>query len=222
LTVNVDGTNCTAPASFTWATNSSHALTAPTAQLSPDGHARYPFLSWSDGGTQTHTVTTPRLDTNYTASFSTEFLLDLVVAPTGGGRVTPVPAGSWYPSNQLVSLTANPNPDFDFLWWSGVDTQSNNTAQATMSGYRSVTATFQAVGSVTIDTRSLTRLPDGRIQFRVKAATDAAQLTVWGTTTLTSPDWKILGTVPLTGGSGGFIDSSAPTAPIRFYRATAP
>jgi hypothetical protein len=78
-----------------------------------------------------------------------------------------------------------------------VDTQSNNTAQATMSGYRSVTATFQAVGSVTIDTRSLTRLPDGRIQFRVKAATDAAQLTVWGTTTLTPPDWKILGTVPL-------------------------
>jgi hypothetical protein len=222
LTADVDGTNCTAPASFTWATNSSHTLSAPTPQLSPDGHARYAFLSWSDGGAETHTVTTPRLDTNYTASFSTQFRLDLAVAPTGGGSVTPVPAGPWYPPNQMVWLTANPNPGFKFLSWNGVDTQSKNTAQITMSGYRNVTATFQAVGSVTIDTRSLTRLPDGRIQFGVKAATDAAQFTVWGTTTLTPPDWKILGTVPLTGGSGVFIDTAAPTAPARFYRATAP
>ena len=220
LTINVDGTNCTAPAKFTWPTNSSHALAAPTAQLSSDGHARYPFLSWSDGGAQTHAVTTPRLDTNYTASFSTEFLLDIAVAPTGGGSFTPVPAGPWYPPNQLVSLTANPNPGFDFLWWSGVDTQSNNTAQAIMSGYRSVTAAFLAVGSIIMDTRSMTRLPDGRIQFGVKAATGAAQLTVWGTTTLSPPDWKILGTVPLTGGSGVFIDDPAPTLPTRFYRAS--
>ena len=87
LTVNVDGTDYTAPASFTWATNSSHTLSAANAQLSADGHARYPFLSWSDDGAQTHTVTAPRFDTNYTASFSTEFLLDLAVAPTDGGSV---------------------------------------------------------------------------------------------------------------------------------------
>ncbi|MCX6922729.1 MAG: carbohydrate binding domain-containing protein, partial [Verrucomicrobia bacterium] len=108
LTVNVDGTNYAAPGSFTWVTNSSHTLSAPTAQLSPDGHARYPFLSWSDGGAETHTVTTPRYDTNYTASFSTEFLLDIAVAPTGGGSVTPMPAGPWYPGNQSVSWTSSP------------------------------------------------------------------------------------------------------------------
>ena len=222
LTVNVDGTNYTAPTSFTWATNSSHTLSAADAQLSADGHARYPFLSWSDGGAQTHSVTTPRFDTNYTANFSTEFLLDITLAPTNGGNVTPAPGGPWHPRDELVSLTANPNPGFNFFSWSGVDSQTTNTAQATMSGYRNVTAAFQAVGPIIIDVQALTRLPDGRVQFGVTASAGITQLTVWGTTTLSPSDWKILGTVPLTNGSGVFIDDTAPTVPIRFYRATAP
>jgi len=219
LTVNVDGTNCTAPARFTWPTNSSHALAAPTAQLSSDGHARYPFLSWSDGGAQAHTVTTPRVDTNYTASFSTEFRLDLAVAPTDGGNVTLVPAGPWYPRNQLVSLTANPNPGFGFTWWSGADTQSNNTAQATITGYREVNATFLPIGFVMIDTRSVTRLTDGSVRFRV-AAPGAANASVFGSTNLLT--WQLLQTVPLTNGFAIFTDNPAAGFPRRFYRARLP
>jgi hypothetical protein len=219
LTIAVDGTTYSAPASFTWATNSSHTLAVTTVQFSPDGHARYTFLSWSDGGAQTHTVTTPRLDTNYTASFSTEYLLDLSVAPAGGGSVTPVPAGPWYPPNQLVSLTANPNPGFDFLWWSGVDTQSSNAAQAIMSGYRNVTATFQTVGSVTIDTRSVARLPDGSVQFGV-AAPGAATATVLGSTNLLT--WQVLQSLPVTNGAAVFTDSAATNFTSRFYRARLP
>jgi hypothetical protein len=219
LTVNVDGTNYSAPASFTWATNSSHTLSAADAQLSADGHARYAFLSWSDGGAQTHTVTTPRLDTNYTASFSTQFRLDLAVAPTGGGSVTPVPAGPWYPPNQLDSLTANPNPGFKFLSWNGVDTQSNDTARVTMSGYRNVTATFQAVGPVIIDTHSVVRLVDGSVQFGVTAP-GAATATVLGSTNLLT--WQVLQTVPVTNGAAVFIDSAATNLPSRFYRVRLP
>ena len=222
LTVNVDGANYTAPTNFTWATNSAHTLSLADAQLSADGHARYPFLSWSDGGAQTHVVTTPRFDTNYTANFSTEFLLDVARVPAEGGEVTLVPSGPWYPRNELVSLTANPDPGYTFLSWSGVDSQSNNTAQATMSGYRTVTAVFPVVGPILIDAPSLTQLPDGRIQFGVTAGPGATQLTVWSTTTLSPPDWKILGTVPLTEGRGVFIDELAPTGPTCFYRATVP
>jgi List-Bact-rpt repeat protein len=222
LTVNVDGTNYAAPSSFTWATNSSHTLSAADAQVSADGHARYPFLSWSDGGAQTQTVTTSLFDTNYTATFTTEFLLDITVSPAGAGNVVPVPGGPWHPRNQSVSLTATPNPGFTFQSWSGVDSQTNNTAQAAMSGYRHVIAAFQSLGPIIIDTGSLTRLPDGRIQFGVTAGAGATQLTVWGTTSLLPPNWQILGTVPLTGGSGVFIDSPAPTLPTRFYRATVP
>ncbi|MCX6922948.1 MAG: carbohydrate binding domain-containing protein [Verrucomicrobia bacterium] len=215
LALNVDGTNYTAPASFIWATNSSHVLSTPIAQLSLDGHARYQFVSWSDGGAESHIVTTPRFNTNYTANFSTEFLLDITVAPTGGGSVTPEPAGPWYPGNQLVSLTANPNPGFEFLWWGGVDAQSDNTAQATMSGYRNVIATFQPVGSVTIDPRSVTRLPDGSVQFEVTAPS-AATVTVLGSTDLST--WELLQTVPVADGTAIFTDSAATNYPSRFYR----
>jgi hypothetical protein len=91
-----------------------------------------------------------------------------------------------------------------------------------MSGYRNVTATFQALGPVLIDLGSLTRLADGRIQFSLTAGPGATQVTVWGTTNLSSPGWKVLGTVPLTNGSGEFTDDSAPTVPTRFYRAMVP
>jgi hypothetical protein len=142
--------------------------------------------------------------------------------PVEGGSVTLIPGGPWYPRDELVSLTANPDPGFTFLSWDGVDSQSNNTAQATMSEYRNVTAAFQAVGPIIIDAQSLTRLPDGRIQFGISAGPGATYLTVWGTTTLSPPDWKILGTVPLTGGRGVFIDDPAPEVPTRFYRASVP
>jgi hypothetical protein len=219
LAISVDGTNCTAPARFTWPTNSSHVLAAPATQLSPDVHKRYPFFSWSDGGAQTHTITTPRLDTNYTASFSTEFLLDLAVAPAGGGSVIPVPAGPWYPPDQLVSLTANPNPGFDFLLWSGVDTQANNTAKVTITDYRNVTATFLAAGSIFIDPRSVVRLPDGNVQFEARAP-GAATATVFGSTNLLT--WQILQTVPVTNGTAVFTDTTATNFPSRFYRARLP
>ena len=220
LTVNVDGANYTAPTNFTWATNSAHTLSLADAQLSADGHARYPFLSWNDGGAQTHVITTPLFDTNYTANFCTEFRLDIAGVPAEGGKVTLVPSGSWYPRNELVSLIANPDPGYTFLSWSGVDSQSNNTAQTTMSGYRKVTAAFPAVGPIIIDGPTLTRLPDGRIKFGISAGPGATHLTVWSTTTLSPPDWQILGTVPLTAGRGVFIDELAPTGPTRFYRAS--
>jgi len=62
LTVSVDGTNYITPASVICATNSSHTLSAPTAQLSADGHIRYPFVSWSDNGLQTHAIMTSLFD----------------------------------------------------------------------------------------------------------------------------------------------------------------
>ena len=121
--------------------------------------------------------------------------------------------------DQLVSLTANPNPGFDFLSWSGVDSQSNNTAQATMSGYRNVTATFQAAGSIIIDTRSVLRLLDGRVQFEARAP-GAATATALGSTNLLT--WHVLQTVPVTNGVALFTDNAATNLPSRFYRARLP
>gem|GEM_PF-357386 len=143
LTISVDGTNYIAPASFDWLSDSSHTLIAASPQTAADGHSRYVFAAWSDGGPQTNVITVPSSPTNYTATFSTQYLLDVAVTPADVGTVTNNPAGPWYDAGQLVSLTAVTNAGYRFLFWTGVlDSQTSNTAKVTMNGYRSTVATF--------------------------------------------------------------------------------
>lgn len=160
LTISVDGTNYITPANFCWLSASSHTLIAASPQTAADGHSRNVFASWSDGGFQTNVISAPSSPTNYTATFSMQYLLDVAVAPAGVGTVSNYPAGPWYDASQLVSLTARTNAGYRFLFWIGVlDSQTSNTAKVTMSGYRSTTATFATSASkpappITINLRS--------------------------------------------------------------------
>jgi len=145
LSVNVDGADYAVPASFDWVPGSIHSLDAASPQNGAELHTRYAFKAWSDGGSQSHSVTVPAMMTNYTATFSTQYLLDVPVTPVAGGTVSTSPAGPWYDAGQQVLLTANTNADYQFLFWTGVvDSQTDNTAQVTMSEYRSITASFAA------------------------------------------------------------------------------
>ena len=224
LSITVDGTNYTAPTVFSWLPTSSHTVNTPSPQVAADGHSRFVFAAWSDLGSQSHSVTIPFSPVTNTASFATNYLLSLVTNLSGAGTITAVPAGPWYDLGQLVSLIANPNPDYLFYSWQGVDSQSNNTAQVTINGYKTVQANLMPVSGIPlISNSSFTRLSDGRIQFAFTAGAGVAtQATVWGTATLSPPDWHILGTVPLSNGNGVFIDDPAPTTPARFYRVTLP
>lgn len=105
----MDGTNYTAPALFNWLSASSHSLEAVSPQVAEDGHSRAVFTSWSDGGDQSHSVTVSFATTNYTATFSTQYLLDTTITPPEAGTVTNNPLGPWYDAGQLVSLTTNTN-----------------------------------------------------------------------------------------------------------------
>jgi hypothetical protein len=60
-----DDVTYTAPRAFLWDSGSSHTISAITPQEC--GGIHYSFLSWSDGGAITHTITMP--DT-YTANFT--------------------------------------------------------------------------------------------------------------------------------------------------------
>jgi len=142
LTVAVDGTNWTAPVTFAWDAGTMHSLDAPSPQLSADGHSRTNFASWSDGGAQSHTFTTPASDTTNTASFATQYLLDTNVTPSGAGTITNNPVGPWYNAGQLVALTAVTNTGYRIYFWGGVDTAAGNTAQVTMNGYHLAQASF--------------------------------------------------------------------------------
>jgi hypothetical protein len=224
LGVRVDGTNYAAPASFAWTPDSSHNIETDSPQVSGDGHSRYLFTAWNDGGAQSHSITAIMTGATNTATFSTNYLLDVTATPTEAGTVTADPTGPWYDVGQLVSLTANPNAGYMLYDWEGVAIEMGTTAQLTMNGYKAVQAKFMPVSGVpVINAASFTRLPDGRVQFNLTAGAGVAtQATVWGATTLSPADWQILGTVPLTAGSGVFIEDPAPTSPERFYRVSLP
>jgi hypothetical protein len=224
LSLTVDGTNYTTPATFAWVPDSSHLIGTTSPQVSDDAHTRYLFDSWSDGGDQSHSLTAPLAGATNTARFSTNYLLDITITPPGAGTVATDPPGPWYASGQLVSVIAQPYATYLIYTWQGVDMQTNETAQLIMDDYHAVEAKFIPQSGVpAIQTDSFVTRPDGQVQFTLTAGAGlAAQATVWGATLLTPPNWQVLATVPLTNGHGVFTDTTAPTLPTRFYRVTLP
>lgn len=224
LTVTVDGTNYASPATFAWVPDSSHRIGTASPQVAGDGRTRYLFDTWSDGGAESHSITAPLAGATITAKFSTNYLLDIIVTPSAAATVAALPAGPWYAPGQLVSLSAQPDADYLLYTWEGVDTQMSNTAQLAMSGYRAVEAKLiPPSGLPAIQTDSMATLPDGRVQFTLRAGAGlAARATIWGAARLTPPDWKVLATVVLTNGQAVFTDSTAPAEGTRFYRVSLP
>jgi hypothetical protein len=224
LAINVDGTNYTAPAVFSWLPTFSHNLTTASPQVAGDGHSRFVFAAWTDGGAQSHSFTVPLSSLTNTATFSTNYLLDVSVTPPVAGTVNANIPGPWYNAGQLVLLTATNNDGYLLYNWQGVDYQTGNTAQLTMNGYHAVQAQFIPVsGLPLINASSFSLTPDGRVQFNLTAGAGlATNATVWGATTLSPPNWQLLVTVPLTNGSGVFTDAAATNYPARFYRLSLP
>jgi hypothetical protein len=139
FTVDTDSTVYTAPHTFSWAPESSHALTTTSPQTV--GGTRYVFARWEDNSTpMSRTITVPATDTTYTATFTTQYQLTTAVSPAGNGYVTPA-SGSWYPAGTVVSVKATPNKDYTFTSWSGPVANNGSAATTvTMTGPTTVTA----------------------------------------------------------------------------------
>ena len=150
LQIVVDGTSYTAPRTFQWSAGSTHTVNAPSPQGT--GSTRYVYANWSDGGTQSRTITTPSSPTTYVANFSTQYQLTTAASPTNAGTVSPA-SGTFYNAGTTVQLSANPNSGQQFTSWSGDATGDTNPVSITMSGPRSITANFSASqNGVTIHT----------------------------------------------------------------------
>ena len=65
----------------------------------------------------------------------------------GSGTVTLDPPGGTYDANTVVTLTAVPDPGWQFDGWSGDLSGSDNPATIIMNANKSVTATFTEVGT---------------------------------------------------------------------------
>jgi Divergent InlB B-repeat domain len=133
-------------------------VTGVTLTATPSGSAV--FAGWS--GACTGTATTCTLTMNgpklVTASFSNKPVL--TVTNAGGGTVTSDPAGinctvgtctATYPLGTPVMLTAMPDATSAFAGWGAACTGTSTTCTLTMNSSQSVTATFEAELSVTIE-----------------------------------------------------------------------
>lgn len=76
-----------------------HALAVATIQPGTAG-TQYVFVSWSDGGAVSHTITISNTPATYAASLKTQYQLALSVSPAGAGTFTPV-SGRFYDSGSV-------------------------------------------------------------------------------------------------------------------------
>jgi hypothetical protein len=140
LQITVDVYTYMAPQAFSWKAGTTHSIGVNSPQSGGTGK-RYIYSSWSDGGSQTHNITTPSSATTYTASFATQYSLMTLTNPTVGGTV--IPSGTnWFNSGQQVQIQATANPDYSFTRWSGDLSGTTNPITITMDSSKSITAYF--------------------------------------------------------------------------------
>jgi len=147
--VTVDGSVIATPQTFSWVQGSTHTLAA-TSPVSGGTGIQYVWVSWSDGGTQSHTITVPSSPTTYTANFKKQFMLTTSVSPTGGGTVS-VGTG-WRDEGTTVSVTATANAGYSFYYWSldGVNVGSSPSYSVLMNSLHSLTAFFRGTSTMSL------------------------------------------------------------------------
>ena len=74
LQMKVDETIHVSPKTFSWYPGSNHTLSIPSPQPGGAG-IRHVFGSWSDGGTQSHSITAPSRTTTFSASLISQYSL---------------------------------------------------------------------------------------------------------------------------------------------------
>ncbi|TWT41977.1 hypothetical protein RAS1_31030 [Phycisphaerae bacterium RAS1] len=130
-------------------TNGTYAA-GTVVQLTANPASGYQFSSWSGdaSGSGNPTSVTMSGNRSVTATFTVtppqRYTLTLPRSPSNGGSITadPAPTNGTYAAGTVVQLTANPASGYQFSSWSGDASGSGNPTSVTMSGNRSVTATF--------------------------------------------------------------------------------
>jgi hypothetical protein len=139
LSITVDGTTYTAPQSFNWAVGSSHTLNTTSPQSGPSG-TQYVWSTWSQGGTQSQTVTAPSSSTTYTANFNTQYQLTMVASPSADGIVTPT-SGQYFASGASIPVTATANAGFAFSDWTSTGGTFDSTTSTSTNFHMPAAAT---------------------------------------------------------------------------------
>ncbi len=151
--VTVDGSQVTTPYTLSWTVGSTHTFAAQSPVTCGPG-CQYVWQSWSNGGSETQTITVPSTPTTYTATFQQQYQLTMQVNPFGSATTTPTIGQSWQNAGVSVSIQATPNSGYTFQSWSGVGSGSysgtTNIASATISGPITETANMYPPTSIMV------------------------------------------------------------------------
>jgi hypothetical protein len=120
-------------------------------QTAADGRARFRFVSWSDGGARTHTITETSVSDSLVAMLEASY--QLRITTSGAGRVATSPAadvavGTFFPAGTTVRLLATAGADSVFEGWSGDTTAAKDTLVLIMRRPYSLAAQFVPVLAV--------------------------------------------------------------------------
>ncbi|MFN7932360.1 MAG: M12 family metallopeptidase [Bryobacteraceae bacterium] len=188
LTLVVDGVNVVAPVTRAWTSGTTHTVSAPNTTLST---VQYSFQSWSDGGAQTHTYTTPGSNASLSANYRTRYQLKKTANDTTKGSVgsSPASADGFYDLNSTVLVNAAAFSGSCFNAWSGILNVADFKASITMNKAYDVTGLFQA-GSVTFPTAVAAPQAGGTVSLSIsatsgclwKASTTASWITLQSAT----------------------------------------
>lgn len=146
--ITIDGTGYTyaqTPQSLSWVQGSTHTVSANSPASCGTG-CQYVWVSWSDGGAQSHQITAPSAPTTYTVAFKKQYQLTISVSSSSAGSTSPAVGSYWYDTGQTVSIQASPASGYSFSSWagsgSGSYTGAANPASVTMNGPIIETVTF--------------------------------------------------------------------------------
>jgi WD40 repeat protein len=152
LNMVVDEATTASPQTFRWLAGTTHTIGVPSPQGSSG--TRNVFESWSDAGSQSHTITTPSTSSTYTAQFNPQYLLTPAVSPGASGSilVTPTSTDGYYDAGTTVQAVASANLGYVFGTWSGAASGTTNPASVTMSAPESIAANFSALPTTVVTT----------------------------------------------------------------------
>jgi hypothetical protein len=218
--ITIDGVDYTfsqLPKSFTWDADSTHTIAA-TSPVNCGSGCQYVWASWSDGGAQSHTYTTPTSAQTVTATYTKQYQVTFavngissdatgtVVTVNGAAKtLSQLPYTAWYDSGATVTysfaspVSASSGKQYAWLSTSGLgQTAQSGTFTASASG--TVTATYRTQFELTIQVD-----PPGTGNTNPAAGTywynagEAVQLSAAGSGGYVFTSWTGTGTGSYTG-----------------------
>jgi M6 family metalloprotease-like protein len=159
---------------------SSIELSVDSTQTDESARSRFDFLSWSDGGARTHTITAREVPDTVVAHLAAGHRLRIMVEGAPAAAVTSgVPGdiglGIYLAEGTPVTLQASPQGGVVFAGWSGDTTATTDSLSLLMQHPFDVTANFVAVQNVVLGSAA-----DALLGLTLLAPEEAAYLDAVG------------------------------------------